>query len=85
MKEYCVPEQKNYFHAGENRAVPVYGSVPEEARFYGISRYLLRKIIEDGKVPALRIGSADRFAYRVDHEALGAFLRQEASRGQAER
>ena len=68
------------------RAVdPAFVSIPEAARLTGVSRYMLRRLIHEGKLPCLRIGSPDRFLFKVDREALLAYLRQEASRGPVER
>ena len=80
MSKFTVPEENGYFPAEREDHGPLYGGIPQAAKLTGLSRYTVRRLVEDGKIPALRIGSDARFAYRVDLTALQEYLRQEAQR-----
>ena len=53
---------------------PMYISVPEAARITGLTRGLIRSIVEQGLVPAIKVGTDKRYAYRINRAEFLKYL-----------
>ena len=59
-------------------------SVPEVALQLGLSKPTVRAHIDSGELPAVNVGAAYKFIYRVRADDLRRFLEARASRSAAE-
>lgn len=85
MRKPINTPEDGFSYRVERAVDPAFISIPEAARLTGVSRYMLRRLVHEGKLPYLQIGSPERFLFKVDREALLDYLRQEASRGPVQR
>lgn len=67
-----------------NTAEPRFMSVAEAARFVSLSERTIRRLIDEGKVPHIRIGASIRIPIRWREQLLRATKGEHASEGSAE-
>lgn len=67
-----------------NTAEPRFMSVAEAARFVNLSEKTIRRLIDEGKVPYIRIGASIRIPIRWREQLLRATKGEHASEGSAE-
>lgn len=52
----------------------MYISVPAAAKMTGLTKGLIRSLIEQGLIPAIKIGSDARYAYKINRKEFFKFL-----------